>query len=541
MGPSGAGKSSLLNVLAGRSSSRGNVKISGTVTVGGKKIDPVAFRKNIAYVMQDDSLLATATPREALFFSASMRLPSHYTKKQLNDLVDSTLTDLGLDVCADVLIGGALIKGISGGQRKRTSVGVEIITSPNLLFLDEPTSGLDSYSAHSLITLLKNQICKTATILCTIHQPSSEIFCLFDSVIFVRAGQIFYQGPVSTITSHFAKFDHISPPGYNPSDFIMNLSQIVTDEEVEKKGMIMAPPVDLSDNSTSVKFSSKIVFKSESSFFKQVIYLTHRETVNTVRDVGALFSRIGVTVILFLLFGLIFMDAGSGDNADNEKLTSHFGSVTMVMVSCMFGIAQPVMLSFPYERPMFLREYSTGTYNALAYFLSKLFVEIPVVFIQTVVQYLICYWLIDFQGQFFWIVLTSWGLGMAASSVAVFLGCIVGDVKTVTELAPMLFVPQLLFVGFFIRTSQIPVFLRWAQYLCSLKYAMNLIIMTEFRATSESCSKDPIAYNNCKQLIEANNIIPDQVWLYIILIFFLFAGFRIVGMAILTHNAKRFY
>jgi ABC-type multidrug transport system ATPase subunit len=98
--------------------------------VGGQVINPVKFRKHIAYVMQDDALMATATPREALMFSANMRLPPTTDKKTLESLVDKLLDDLGLTECADVLIGGALIKGISGGQRKRTSVGVEVITDP---------------------------------------------------------------------------------------------------------------------------------------------------------------------------------------------------------------------------------------------------------------------------------------------------------------------------------------------------------------------------------------------------------------------------
>lgn len=140
MGPSGAGKSSLLNVLAGRSATGNGVSISGKVMVGGKSINPVAFRKNIAYVMQDDALMATATPREALMFSASMRLPGTLSSAELRARVDRLLNELGLMACADVVIGGALIKGISGGQRKRTSVGVELITQPVLLFLDEPVS-----------------------------------------------------------------------------------------------------------------------------------------------------------------------------------------------------------------------------------------------------------------------------------------------------------------------------------------------------------------------------------------------------------------
>jgi ABC-type multidrug transport system ATPase subunit len=122
----------MLNVLAGRSASSGATVVEGIVKVGTQVINPVVFRKNIAYVMQDDSLMATATPREALQFSATMRLQSGVSSDEINLRVTKMLEDLGLVECADVIIGGPLIKGISGGQRKRTSVGVEIITEPTV-------------------------------------------------------------------------------------------------------------------------------------------------------------------------------------------------------------------------------------------------------------------------------------------------------------------------------------------------------------------------------------------------------------------------
>ena len=111
---------------------------------------------------------------------------------------------LGIEDCADTLIGGALIKGISGGQRKRTSIGVEIITDPALLFLDEPTSGLDSYSAASCVKLFSAIAKRNAVVLCTIHQPASDVFCLFDQVIFMKGGRILYQGPVSDVTGRYS-------------------------------------------------------------------------------------------------------------------------------------------------------------------------------------------------------------------------------------------------------------------------------------------------------------------------------------------------
>ena len=138
MGPSGAGKTSLLNILAGRARSRGRLTISSDVRLNNYEVDPtkLSVRKQIAFVAQDDSLQVTSTPREAIRFSAKLRLPRSTTDRDLDRLTRRMIQELGLEHCADTMVGGALIKGISGGERKRTSVGVELVTKPALVFLD---------------------------------------------------------------------------------------------------------------------------------------------------------------------------------------------------------------------------------------------------------------------------------------------------------------------------------------------------------------------------------------------------------------------
>lgn len=149
MGPSGAGKTSLLNILAGRAASRGRVTIDADVRLNNFSVDPtnISVRQHIAFVAQDDSLQPTSTPREAIYFSAKLRLPKSTSEDHLRKLTDRMLDELGLTHCADTIVGGPLIKGISGGERKRTSVGVELVVRPAMIFLDEPTSGKSSKPA----------------------------------------------------------------------------------------------------------------------------------------------------------------------------------------------------------------------------------------------------------------------------------------------------------------------------------------------------------------------------------------------------------
>lgn len=288
-----------MNVLAGRSAPAPGIAITGQVSVGGVPINPVAYRQNIAYVMQDDALMATAHPREALEFSAHLRLPAGTTSEEINTRVTALLEALGLEDCQDTMIGGALIKGISGGQRKRTSVGVELITDPSLLFLDEPTSGLDSYSAHQLVSLL-TKVAKNnnAAMLCTIHQPSSEVFFLFDQVIFLKEGRVFYQGPVSGIVSYFSTFgkEYKCHENYNPSDFVMHICETekAKDENgltvLDRKGMFMdKPPKGFSDSkeegsvANTMQEVSVADFVTTSGFSKQMYWLMYREYLNVSR------------------------------------------------------------------------------------------------------------------------------------------------------------------------------------------------------------------------------------------------------------------
>lgn len=176
-----------------------------------------------------------------------------------------------------------------------------------------------------------------------------------------------------------------------------------------------------------------------------------------------------------------------------------------------------------------------------AYFLAKLFVELPLVFAQMLYSYLILYFLIGFQGNFLFYVLTSWILGLASDSLGMLLACVVPDVKTVTELSPLLFVPQILFGGIFIRTEQIPVILRWAQYLCGLKYAMNLLFYNEFHESVPACHESEGAAENCADLLETNGIDANDVGLYIMGVILLSVAFRVLGIMVLYQKAKRFY
>ncbi|CAD7950917.1 unnamed protein product [Amoebophrya sp. A120] len=197
IGPSGAGKSTLMNLLAARQRwTGGGVQLSGEIRYGGKLVGYEQLKQSISFVMQYEELVGSETVLETFQFAAKLKLPNA-TEEERKKNIEEMLVALDLDHVRDAKIGNALIKGISGGQRKRVAVGIELLTRPTVVFLDEPTSGLDSYSSLRLITMLKKiAYDQNSIIAATIHQPSSELFAKFDRVITMRYGEILFQGMI---------------------------------------------------------------------------------------------------------------------------------------------------------------------------------------------------------------------------------------------------------------------------------------------------------------------------------------------------------
>lgn len=556
MGPSGSGKTSLLNVISGRVKSSRKLFVNSDVRLNNFRVDPtnVEIRKQIAFVAQDDSLQVTATPREAIAFSAKLRLPKNTTDEEIHELVERMLEELGLMHCADTIVGGALIKGISGGERKRASVGVELVVKPSLVFLDEPTSGLDSFSAVQLVQVLKKVANAGSSVLFTIHQPASEVFNSFDRVLLMNKGRVMYHGDVATVPKYFAERGHPIPTNYNPADWIMNIAQTVSEDELAKQGFFPADerslpePFDSSDEGArdilGISRRNGYVNEDKSekrvSFKTEVQLLFRRELVNIKRNKKATVARFAFTVMMSLLLGIIFLNVGEKGAEDFIAFQSHFGALIMVLMLSMFGTAMPSLLSFPEERPVFIREYSTNHYSVSAYFMSRLCIEGSVTFCQDLVELVITYNLIKIQMNFGYLLLIVYVLSMASTATAVLLGCSVEDPKMAMEFLPILFVPQLLFAGFFVAASLIPSWLQWAQYVCSLTYAVRLSLLAEFG----DCAKDftgPDNMNHCKRVLDNSFAYEDDKWWYWLTLCMIFVVFRLVALFVLKKKSAKFF
>ncbi|KFM65485.1 Protein white, partial [Stegodyphus mimosarum] len=214
MGASGAGKTTLLNVLTSRNLRR--LTVDGEVLVNGENVGESMTRLS-AYVQQDDLFIGTLTVKEHLVFQALLRMDKHLSYKERMRRVDEVILELGLRKCEDTMIGIAgKIKGISGGEAKRLAFAAEVLTNPALMFCDEPTSGLDSFMSQNIVSVLRDLAMGGRTIICTIHQPSSEVYEMFDNLLLLAEGRVAYMGDAKKALDFFERAGLRCPINYNP-------------------------------------------------------------------------------------------------------------------------------------------------------------------------------------------------------------------------------------------------------------------------------------------------------------------------------------
>jgi len=429
---------------------------------------------------------------------------------------------------------------------------VELVVKPALVFLDEPTSGLDSFSAVQLIEVLKKVANAGSSVLFTIHQPSSDVFGSFDRVILLNRGRVMYQGEVNNVNEFFADRGFPVPRNYNPADWIMNVAQVVPERELNTAGFYPANEIVRTKPSVSAEGSGRDAlgitlrvpnggagkpedYDRHVSFWTEVSMQFRREMKNLKRNKKPLVARYAFSLFMSVLIGVIFLDAGRRNPEDFMNFQAHFGAMIMILMLSMFSTAMPSLLAFPEERPVFLREYSTNHYSVVSYFISRLATEFFVTFPQMLVAITIQYNLVGIQMSFGYLYGLLLTLAMGSTALATMLGCSVEDPKMATEFLPILFVPQMLLAGFFVSPHLIPSWLRWAQYLCSLTYAVRLGLAAEFG----DCARDGI--DSCRGVLTSVQVYELEEWVYWLILVSLFVVFRLAALIILRKKATKFF
>jgi ABC-type multidrug transport system ATPase subunit len=304
----------------------------GDVLVNGQKVTK-KFKSVSAYVQQDDILDGNLTVFEALMFTALLRLPWSYSIAQKKQKVLDVIEELGLTHTKNTKIGiPGLTKGISGGERKRVSIGVELLTSPSVLFLDEPTSGLDSKTALSIMETINKLAKQNHTVICTIHQPRSDIFKLFDKLLLLSAGQIAYFGDAKNASGYFQNLGYPMPKNYNPADFYIDLITLTANdtqaEAKKKQADVDRTKLILKHHRENVKVEVppekakgiRNVSKYSTLWINEFIILFVRSFISVMRGTGLIIARTMQTVIMSVLVGFIYFQFKHNQKTINDRI-----------------------------------------------------------------------------------------------------------------------------------------------------------------------------------------------------------------------------
>lgn len=433
MGASGAGKSTFVNVLMGKQAYTG-----GVTKINGVAGDIKKYKKIIGYVPQDDIVLPELTVRENILHSARIRLPSNWGESQIQKHVDTLISCLQLAHVKDSLVGSAAKPVISGGQRKRVSIGIELAAAPMALFLDEPTSGLDATSASSIMMTLKELSRLNITVITIIHQPRTEIFESLDSLMLFGKGRVIYQGPEQDVQAYFEDLGFRFPQSANPADTIMDIIAgqghlykpagdsgiwpLIHNWKRMQESRTPRPDSSLSTHSTPslaqfpnsgnprhLSANSMATLTSNNSsktqktaealslrrsiksrgapFHKQIYHCFLRSLLQQYRLRSSLFFEIGVSALGGFLIGLAQFKA-EGQNFRGfyhqpyTILSSSIDYSAVPQMALLVGIAIGLIASSPgvkifgEEKLVYWREANAG-HNRLAYYIGKVLSTFP--------------------------------------------------------------------------------------------------------------------------------------------------------------------
>ncbi|THU44174.1 hypothetical protein C4D60_Mb02t04630 [Musa balbisiana] len=486
LGPSGSGKTTLLTVLGGRI---GRTRLlTGSITYNGKPFTN-SLKRRTGFVTQDDVLYPHLTVTETLVYTALLRLPSTLSRQEKAAQAEAVMAQLGLTACRNSIIGGPLVRGVSGGERKRVSIGQEMLIDPSLLFLDEPTSGLDSTIAGRIVSTLWDLTKGGKTVIMTIHQPSSRLFYMFHKVLLLSDGNSIYFGKGSDAMDYFASVGYAPTVPMNPADFLLDLANGVSSDETSedrastKEALVSAYRLHLHDKvSEEVLALSKQFKECEpdkietqwcTSWWEQFTVLLQRDLKERKHES---FSglKISQVLVVALLAGFLWLHSGG-------YVQDQVGLLFFVASFWSFYPVFEAIFTFPQERTMLTKERSSGMYRLSSYFAARLVGDLPMELILPIIFVTITYWMGGLKpvaANFFMnlavlllCVLVAQGLGLA-------LGALVMDLKTATTLGSILMLSFMLAGGFYVQN--IPPFIEWIKYISLSYYTFKLQIASQY-------------------------------------------------------------
>ncbi|KAI3881225.1 hypothetical protein MKX03_015930 [Papaver bracteatum] len=489
LGPSGSGKTTLLSALGGRLGGR----LTGSITYNGKSFTN-SMNRNTGFVTQDDKFHVHLTVTETLVYTALLRLPKTLSKVEKIQHAEEVITQLGLTKCKNTIMGGPFLRGVSGGERKRVSIGQEILINPSLLFLDEPTSGLDSTSAQQVVTLLSELAKGGRAVLMSIHQPSSRLYYMFNKMLVLSEGNPLYFGKGEETMDYFAGIGFSPSVTMNPADFLLDLANGVHMDEIDmgkrtkvKQQLISAYKINLDDKvKREMDSESRLLdykdhddkdFGRWSISWGQQFWVLLRRDIKQRKNES--FSSLKITQIsvMSLLCGLLWWKSSTAELQDQIGLLFFYS-----MIWGLIPLFQ-ALFAFPQERLMLTKERSSGMYRLSSYFMARSASDLPMELALPFGFIIITYWMAGLKPTAFhffktlivvlYTVLVSNGVGLA-------IGAMVMNLRSATILAAVIVNAFFLVGGYYIRN--VPSFIAWLKYISVTHHCYKLLLSSQYKS-----------------------------------------------------------
>lgn len=549
-GPSGAGKTTLLETLGGKISPS---KISGKVLINGIPADAKSFRKLSGFVTQDDALFPLLTVEETLMYSALLRLPGG--KKEAGTRVRVLLRELGLDHVAGSRIREGSNNGISGGERRRVSIGVELVHNPAVVLIDEPTSGLDSASALHVLSLLKAMVVKQGkTILLTIHQPGFRILELLDRLVLLSNGFVLHNGSLKLLEDRLKFAGHFIPPHINVLEFAIDVtSSLVIQTPDNFSNQILLDNQEHIQESerdydmTSLFRLNRIVdhkpVTSPNSHLKEILILGERFFKNIFRTKQLFFTRIIQALFTGIILGTIFINVATdqGNLALQARIGFFAFSLTYLLSSTTEGL--PIFLQ---ERRIFMRETSRGAYRVSSYVISNTLIFIPFLLMIALLYTTPVYWLVGLRPNadgFLYFSLVVWMVILMSNSFTACFSALVPNFIMGTSVISGLMGSFFLFSGYFISKENIPTYWVFMHYLSLFKYPYECFMINQYGGNQGRKNCIQSQGGKCKMygdgFLKQQGLKESQKWsnLGVMLVFII--GYRALCFLILWFRCYR--
>ncbi|XP_062009972.1 pleiotropic drug resistance protein 3-like isoform X4 [Rosa rugosa] len=495
MGVSGAGKTTLMDVLSGRKT--GGI-IEGDIRIGGHPKVQETYARISGYCEQSDIHSPQITVEESVTYSAWLRLPAQVDRTVRSEFVREVLQMIELDEIKDELV-GVSGRGISTEQRKRLTIAVELVSNPSIMFMDEPTSGLDARAAAIVMRVVKNIVSTRRTVVCTIHQPSIDIFEAFDELILMKiGGQLIYSGALGQNSSKLIEYFEGIPgvpnikENYNPATWMLE----VTGPSAEAKlGLDFAQLYreshlcwendDLvrelsfpAEGAKKLHFSTRFA-QNEWEQFKACLWKQH---LSYWRNPQYNLGRLTITAASSLLFGALLWQ--KGQTVDNEQdFFNILGSMFVLLQFMGIGNCSSVLPCIASERNVVYRERFAGMYSSWAYSFAQVIIEIPYIFLQAVLFSAITYPIINFHWtlyQVFWYVYAMFCTLLYFSYFGILLAALTPTFPVAMVLASFCYTMFNLFSGFLVPGPKIPKWWVWGYWICPVAWSLNGLLTSQY-------------------------------------------------------------